>query len=52
MCQKKRKDLSYTFLLEFVQKYFVVHELLAGKNSLSTYVIMYVIPWIFYFGGQ
>ena len=31
-CQKKRKDLSYQLLLEFVQKNIVVHELWAGKN--------------------
>ena len=26
MCQMKRKDVSYQLLLEFFQKYFVVHE--------------------------
>ena len=55
-CQKKHKDLSYQLLSEFVQKYFVVHELWAGKNSLSTYVCytldvlfwwaVYVSKWI------
>ena len=37
-CQKKRKDVDYNLLLEFFQKYFVVHEQLAAKDSFSTYV--------------
>ena len=37
-CQKKRKDVDYNLLLEFFQKYFVVHEQLAAKNSFSTFV--------------
>ena len=47
-CQKKRKDLSYQLLQEFFQKYFVVHELWAGKNSFSTYFVCYTLD--FYFG--
>ena len=38
MCQKKRKVVDYKFLLEFFQKYFVVHEQLGVENSFSTYV--------------
>ena len=38
MCQKKPKEVSYQLLWEFAQKYFVVHELWAGKNSFSTYI--------------
>ena len=34
-CQKKRTDVSYQLLKEFVQKYFVVHELWAGKKSFN-----------------
>ena len=38
-CQKKRKDLSYQLLLEFFQKYFILHERSAAvKNAFSTYV--------------
>ena len=37
-CQKKRKYVSYQFLLEFFQKYFIAHERPAVKNSFSTYV--------------
>ena len=35
-CQKKRKDVDYKLLKEFFQKYFVVHERSAVKNSLCT----------------
>ena len=38
MCQKKREDVNYKFLLEFFQKYFFVHERSAVKNSFSKYV--------------
>ena len=53
-CQKKRKDASYQFLYEFVQKYVVLNELWAGKNSFSTY-ICYTVDVLFcghfsYFG--
>ena len=37
-CQKKRKDVDFKLLSEFYQKYFVVNEWLAVKNSASTYV--------------
>ena len=37
-CKKKRKDVDYNILLEFIQKYFVAHEQSAVKNSFSTYV--------------
>ena len=37
-CQKKRKDVDYKLLLEFFQKYFVVHKQSAVENSFSTYV--------------
>ena len=37
-CQKKRKDVDYQLLLDFFQKYFVVHERSAVKNSFSKYV--------------
>ena len=37
-CQKKRKDVDYNLLLDFFQKYFVVHEQSAVKNTFSTYV--------------
>ena len=37
-CQKKRKDANYQLLLDFVQRYFVVDELQAGKYSFSSYV--------------
>ena len=40
MCQKKRKDMDYKLLKEFFQKYFVVNEWSAVKNSFSTYVCM------------
>ena len=33
MCQKKREDVSYHLFLEIFQKYFVVHERSAVKNS-------------------
>ena len=36
--QKKRKDVEYKLLLELFQKYFVVHEQSAVKNSFSAYV--------------
>ena len=38
MCQKKRKDIDYKLLKEFIQKYFVVHEQSAVENSFCTYV--------------
>ena len=37
-CQKKRKDVDYKLLKEFIQKYFVVHEQSTVKNSFGTYV--------------
>ena len=37
-CQKKRKDVDYKLLLEFLQKYFVLHEQSAVENLFSTYV--------------
>ena len=37
-CQKKRKYVSYQLLYKFFQKYFVVHERSAVKNSFRTYV--------------
>ena len=37
-CQKKRKDVDYKLLQEFIQKYFVEHEQSAVENSFSTYV--------------
>ena len=37
-CQKKRKDEDYKLLLEFSQKYFVVHKQSSAENSFSTYV--------------
>ena len=37
-CQKKRKDVSFQLQSEFFQKYYVVHEWSAVKNSFSTYV--------------
>ena len=37
-CQKKRKDVGYKLLLEFFQKYFVVHQQSAVENSFSKYV--------------
>ena len=39
-CQKKRKDVGYKLILEYFQKCFTVHEQLAVKNSLSTYICM------------
>ena len=37
-CQKKRKEVDYKRLKEFFQKYFVVHEQSAVKDSFITYV--------------
>ena len=37
-CQKKHKGVSSKLLSQFFQKYFVVHELWAVKNSVSTYL--------------
>ena len=37
-CQKKRKEVSYEFISGSFQKYFVVHERSAVKDSFSTYV--------------
>ena len=37
-CQKKLKDVEHELLFEFIQKYFVVHELWDVKDALSTYV--------------
>ena len=37
-CQKKRKDVDYKLLYGFFQKHFFLHERLAVKNSVSTYV--------------
>ena len=37
-CQKKRKDVSHQLLWQLLQKYFVVHERSAVKNSFSTYI--------------
>ena len=45
--QKNHNDLSYQLLKEFVQKYIVVHELWAGKNSFSTY-ICYTLDVLFW----
>ena len=39
-CQNKRKDAGYKLLKEFFQKYFVVHEQSALKNSFITNVCM------------
>ena len=38
MLQKKRKDVDYKLRIEFFQKYLVVYERSAVKNSSSTYV--------------
>ena len=37
-CQKKRKDVSYQFLKEFFQNYFVIDKRSLVKNSFSTFV--------------
>ena len=36
--QKMRKDVDYKHLQEYFQKYFVIHERSAVKNSFSTNV--------------
>ena len=38
MCQKKHKDVIYKLLWEFFQKYFVLQQKWAVKNSFSTNV--------------
>ena len=43
----KCKDVDYNFLQEFFQKYFVVHEQSAVKNSPSTYVC-YALDGLFW----
>ena len=37
-CQKKRKNVNHKLLSQFFQKYFFVHDRLAVKKSVSTYV--------------
>ena len=37
-CQNKRKDVVYKLLYDSIQKYLVVHEQWAVKNSFRTYV--------------
>ena len=39
-CQKKSKDVDYKLLQDFFQKYFIVHEQSAVKNSFPTYVFI------------
>ena len=46
-CKKKRKDTDYKLLLEFFQKYFVLHERWAIKISFSAYVC-YTLDFFFW----
>ena len=46
-CQKKSKDVDYKLLQEFFQKYFVVHERSAVKNSFSNQYIRMLFPRLF-----
>ena len=45
--KKKCKDVDYIFFISFFQKYFVVHEQSAVKNSFSTYYVCYAPDGLF-----